>query len=152
MPVSIPGRACQSSRSDFSVFFSETRVNTLGSLWKTPKQDTPPTGPGPTSGQLALNLQPNPTKKNTEWQGKRTGTSNKLLFFFRLDLKRTNAAKVERDIYIIYVYEKNFIGKHIPLIWFPCVEDDRFDWHSSTDDFKLCNCVIWSDSCQCNES
>ena len=32
----------------------------LGFLRKTPTEGTPLIGPGPTSGQLALNLQPNP--------------------------------------------------------------------------------------------
>ena len=62
---SIPARACRLRRSEFSVFFSETRVNTgLGTLRKTLTEGTSPTGPGPTSGQLVLTLQPinQPTK------------------------------------------------------------------------------------------
>ena len=55
---SILGRACQPSFSEFSMVFSETRVNGLGSLRKTPMKGNPPIGPGPTYGQLALSLQP----------------------------------------------------------------------------------------------
>ena len=55
---SILGLACRPSHLEFSVVFSETRVNGLGSLRKTPIKGIPPTGPGPTYGQLALSLQP----------------------------------------------------------------------------------------------
>ena len=55
---SIPGRTCRPSRSEFSVVFSETRINPLGSFRKTPTKCTLPTGPGPTNWQLVLNLQP----------------------------------------------------------------------------------------------
>ena len=55
-----PGRACRPSRSEFSEL-RNSRKHGLGSLRKTPMEDTPPIGLGPTSGQLALNLQLNPT-------------------------------------------------------------------------------------------
>ena len=54
---SIPGRACRHSRSELSVVFFETRLNT-GDLRKPPKEGTTPTEPGLPSGQLALSLQP----------------------------------------------------------------------------------------------
>ena len=60
MPGSIPGRACRPSCSEFFVVFSETRVNTGWITYEIPTEFTPHTGPGPTSGQFALLLQPNP--------------------------------------------------------------------------------------------
>ena len=48
VPGSNPGRACRSSRSEFSVAFSETRVNT----------DKDPLGRPPTDGTLAIVLGP----------------------------------------------------------------------------------------------
>ena len=55
VPGYIPGRACRPSRSEFSVVFSETRVNTgQDPLERPPTEGIPPIGPGPTSGQLAL--------------------------------------------------------------------------------------------------
>ena len=51
---SISSRAFRPSLSEFSVVFSETRVNTGYYALETP----PPRGPGPTSGQLASILQP----------------------------------------------------------------------------------------------
>ena len=62
MPGSNPGRACRSSRLEFSVVFSETRLNTgEDPLEKPHTEDTPPIGPGPTSEQLGLKptTQPN---------------------------------------------------------------------------------------------
>ena len=47
MPGSNPGRACRPSRSEFSVVFSETRVNTeKDPLERPPPEDTPPIGLG----------------------------------------------------------------------------------------------------------
>ena len=40
----------------FILVFSETRVNGLGALRKTPTKGIPPVVPGPTSGQLDSNL------------------------------------------------------------------------------------------------
>ena len=58
VPGTIPSCAYQPSHSEFSVVFCKTPVNTgLGSLRNTPMEGTPATGPGPTSGQLALILQ-----------------------------------------------------------------------------------------------
>ena len=42
----------------FRGFLRNSRKYGLGSLRKTPTEGTSPTGPGPTSEQLALNLQP----------------------------------------------------------------------------------------------
>ena len=58
VPGSILGCACQPSRSDLPLVSPETRVNTnLDPLEKLPTEGTPPRDPGPTSGQLDLNLQ-----------------------------------------------------------------------------------------------
>ena len=57
---SISGCACWPSRSKFFLVFSETRVNIIGYLGKIPTEGIPPVCPGPTCGQLALTLQPNP--------------------------------------------------------------------------------------------
>ena len=54
---SIAGRSCRPSRSQFSVVFSETRVNADEDPLKKTKS-IPPTVPGLTNGQLDLNLQP----------------------------------------------------------------------------------------------
>ena len=43
-----------------SNFLRNSRKYELGSLRMTPTEGMPPIGPDPTSGQLALNLQPNP--------------------------------------------------------------------------------------------
>ena len=57
---SILGRACRPSCSEFSVVFSETRVNTgQDPLKRPPTEGTPSVGPRPICGQSALNLQPN---------------------------------------------------------------------------------------------
>ena len=47
-------------RSHLSIggFLRKSRKYGLGPLKKTPTEGTPPIGPGPTSGQLAFNLQP----------------------------------------------------------------------------------------------
>ena len=58
-----PDRSRRPSRSEFSVVFSETCVNTgYDPLERSPTDGTPLTGPGPTRGQLALTLQPNSTQ------------------------------------------------------------------------------------------
>ena len=44
---------------DLCGFLLNFRKYGLGSLRKTPAEGTPPTGPGATSGQLVLILQPN---------------------------------------------------------------------------------------------
>ena len=59
MPDSIPGHACR-VRS-FPCFSPNSRKYGLGSLRKIPTEGTPLISPGPTSGQLALILQPNTT-------------------------------------------------------------------------------------------
>ena len=60
VPGSIPSRACLPSRSEFSVV-SETPVNTnYNPLERLPRRAYLPIRPGPTCGQLALLLQPNP--------------------------------------------------------------------------------------------
>ena len=62
VPGSNPGRACQPTRSEFSVVFSETRVNMgLDPLERSSTEGTSSIDPGPISGQLASHLQPNPT-------------------------------------------------------------------------------------------
>ena len=60
VPGSIPSRSYRPSRSEFSVVFSETRIDTylLGFLRKTRTEGIPPIVPGPTSGQLDLRSQP----------------------------------------------------------------------------------------------
>ena len=59
VPGSIPGRAWRPSRSEFSVFFLRNLLKyELGYLRKTPTEGVPPTGLGPISGQLELNVQP----------------------------------------------------------------------------------------------
>ena len=59
---STPGRACRPSDSEFyMVFLRNSGKYGLGFLRKTPTEDMPFIGPGPTSGQLTLKLQPNPT-------------------------------------------------------------------------------------------
>ena len=63
LPSSIPGHACRLSRSEFSVVFSETRVNTgQDPPVRPPTEGTPPAGPGPTKRTVGLNpiTQPNP--------------------------------------------------------------------------------------------
>ena len=58
VPGSIPGHACRPSRLEFSVVFPETHVNTSWDPLERPSmEDNPTTGPGLTSGQLALTLQ-----------------------------------------------------------------------------------------------
>ena len=57
-----PGHACRPSRSEFSVIFSETRIDTGQDLLERPTRRATPIGPGPTSGQLVLNIQLNPTE------------------------------------------------------------------------------------------
>ena len=65
VPGSNLGRACRLSRSEFSVvFLRNLRKNELGSLRKTPTEGSPPIGPGPTSGHLALSLQPKLTPRS----------------------------------------------------------------------------------------
>ena len=50
----MPGHACLSSSAEFSVVFSEFHVNMGSDPLEIPAtDDTPPTGPDPTSGQLA---------------------------------------------------------------------------------------------------
>ena len=50
----MPGHACRPSSADFSVLFSEIHVNMDSDPLERPAtEDTPPTGPDPTSGQLA---------------------------------------------------------------------------------------------------
>ena len=67
VPGSNRGRTCRPSRSEFSVVFSETRVNTgTGSLRKIPTEGIPPIVPGPTSGQLTFIL---PSKTSLAPQG-----------------------------------------------------------------------------------
>ena len=59
VPDSNPGRACRPSPSEFSVVFSETRVNAgWDPLERPPTEGTPPTDPDSTSGRLDSNLQP----------------------------------------------------------------------------------------------
>ena len=58
MPCSIPGRAYQSSRSEFSMVSFETSINTFSnSLERLPSEITHPVGQVPTYGQLTLILQ-----------------------------------------------------------------------------------------------
>ena len=62
VPGSNPDRTCRPSLSEFSMVFFETRVSTDSDpLERPPTDDAAPIGPGNTSGQLTLNLQPNPT-------------------------------------------------------------------------------------------
>ena len=69
IPGSIPDRACRSIRSEFSVIFLWTSCKySLGSLRKTLMEGSPPTGPGPTSGQLALILHPSPLFPWISWK------------------------------------------------------------------------------------
>ena len=63
MPGSNPGRSCRPSRSDFSLVFPNTRINTGQDPLERSQGGTPLIGPGFTSGQLALNLQPNPSQR-----------------------------------------------------------------------------------------
>ena len=59
VPGSNPGHACRPSHLEFSVVFSETRVNTgEDPSQRPPRRHIPPVGSGPISGQLALILQP----------------------------------------------------------------------------------------------
>ena len=59
VPGSIPGRPCWPSRSEFTVvFFRNSLKYGLRSLRKILKKGILLTGPGPTSGQLILILQP----------------------------------------------------------------------------------------------
>ena len=56
---SVPAHACRPNRSEFSVvFFRNSHKYGLGSLRKTLKEGTLPTGPGSTSEQLSSALQP----------------------------------------------------------------------------------------------
>ena len=66
VPDSNPGRACRPSRSFgvFRGFLQNLRKYGLRSLRKTPTEGTIPVGPGPTSEQLALHLQPTIIRKN----------------------------------------------------------------------------------------
>ena len=67
VPGSIPGHTCRPSHSEFFVVFLETRVN----MGQVPQKDSVGwhclTGPGPTSGQLGLILQPNKTHIQPEY-------------------------------------------------------------------------------------
>ena len=59
VPGSIPACACRPCRSEFSVDFSESRVNTgWNPLERPPTEGSSLRGPGPSSRQLALILQP----------------------------------------------------------------------------------------------
>ena len=69
VPSSISGRACRPNRSEFSVVFSETGQDLLK---RPPTEGSLPVGPGPTSGQLALNLQHNTTYFNLEFLNRAT--------------------------------------------------------------------------------
>ena len=62
VPDSIPICGCRSSRSEFTVVFSETRVN---ADYNDLHGERSPTGPGPTCGNWALILQFNPTQTIT---------------------------------------------------------------------------------------
>ena len=69
VPGSNPGNSCRPSRLEFSVVFSETRVNTgPDPLERLPTEGTLPIGPGPISGQLAFNLQPTNQPLNIKTQ------------------------------------------------------------------------------------
>ena len=62
MPSSIPGLTCRSSLLDFSVVFSETRLNTGWVPLERPPQKALQWKPGLTNGQSALIRQSNPTE------------------------------------------------------------------------------------------
>ena len=69
VPGSNLGRGCRPSRSEFSVVFSETRVNTgYDPLERLLMDDTLPVGPSLTSRQLALGLQSNPVHYNATYK------------------------------------------------------------------------------------
>ena len=54
----------------------------LGSLRKTPTEGILPTGPGPTSGQLALILQPNISISHKQTFGFKPATNRQLPVFY----------------------------------------------------------------------
>ena len=56
MQGSIPNRACRPKRSEFSVVFFETHVNTGSDIYKTPHRGHTPIVTGPISGQFDLGL------------------------------------------------------------------------------------------------
>ena len=63
-------RACLPSRSEFSIFFSKTHVIANQDSQKASMDYTPPTGLGPTCGQLVLIQQQNPTNRISLTRGR----------------------------------------------------------------------------------
>ena len=67
VPGSNPCRACRPSRLEFSLVFSEIRVNTgEDPLERPPTEDAPPIVPGPPSRKLDSNLHLSLRKTSTE--------------------------------------------------------------------------------------
>ena len=81
MPGSIPDHACRPNRSEFYLVFSSTGVSTGSEpLERHPLEDIPLIVPGPTSGQMDLNLQPT----NLEYLNIFIVVENKLSLLFYL--------------------------------------------------------------------
>ena len=100
VPGSIPGCACQPSRSEFAVvILRNSRKYGLGSFRKTPTEGTPPIDPGPTCGTIGLQ----PTANN---QRINLGLTPNILIFLYLQYVFGNilAPKNEPGSYIFCTF------------------------------------------------
>ena len=115
VPGSNASLVCRPSRLKFSIVFSETRVNTGQdpleiSLPST--KSTPPVGPGPTCGQLALFLQPNPNQLCTQTQRRLLLILSLLcIFFCKIPFNRSQGLTVIKIV--VKAVQQHFLMNYV---------------------------------------